>query len=1454
MKELEHETLVKRPLKSLLKKPNQNKQRTHKNRVVINEKLNEFFAADYIILIKEECCADYEEECDCCCQETEMIRVGNCKECRAELTRQLASGIDPHYDKNNIINNCIINNNNKKLINGNEESQCEDEGEDEEEEYEEEIDDDYDDDVESSEEHCDNRNCNNIIGNHNQNKSDKLIIVDKNGKKINDNFIIDNKQQQQQQQHHVIVDDDKIHQQQTETLSPPEGYKDVCDDDDEDDDNNDDNDDNNGDDDRQVGNLLREDICTGPVCGECNFYHQQKQQHQQQQQQQQHQQQQQRNSDDKDHVHGQVELEKIEGEEENCQERLDDAIQHRSDQAQQTTPDTHQRYLVETITMTTVTERRIVREISEDEKSHTNSIDEPDTSNNITTALPMIKDNNDTNKLNNDDDEFIITKNETTPSSLKQNINNTNNNSNNNNEDNDNESSSSSSYKKLVNNSLKPNSAVRQLFPDPRFISPPPPPSSLSTKSLSLSTTDDTTTDSDNSDGQKFLITTESLRLFDTVKRTNISGNRSDSSESDTSTIKRTIERNALRRSLICKYDKNNKKINNNNLRGKDLTLEERIRQLTCNIDQDDDIIDSASETQSIDHDDGNIDFPIRTSPSGEEQQQAQQQYTRNDGRIVRQNYNNNNNNDNTLLSSSPVQHLHQHQLHHHHHHHSHNHQHNNSSNINNNNNQSAYRKISDLFGQKKLDNNKLMPDIGLGDLTTTTATTTSTNSSSSTSSLSSTSTSTPASTLMKDFTKSQITKMSNDARKQFLSSLAPLSCVGQTGIDCRDDYYQLTTTTTKKLLNNNELLQCYNSDSSYSLEDIDDVLKIDDKYNKNSCGPPDVTRGTPTGNGPESQDATNDELLAFVEQDKTRTERLKRRYDTDDQQQQQQQQQHDCSILKNYDNNNSNNINNNGNDDNSNNNNNNNDNNINNDDDDDELNDYGFNKRPSVCGIKPKTDENNDIIIRKINSHCTIPSSTTIINEQQIRPLNLTSWQYYEHDSLDKNIQYVDDTNGNICIDKIHDGRDNTIKRINTMQRQIDDIYQTIAETTVSVKAKTMDRCASYHETTSSSSSTLPRNLSRCSIDVQNTIQPQQQQYHDPRNNIRIDTTNIPSTIYNTLPTKNRRQTSGIPLTNNSGYSCGVLPIDNNNQKCYRTMYFVPYSGLSDPTYQNIQKILPPHSSTLPTNYANHIERYPYPRNKNDEQISGQTSARYYTTRQPISANINNQIIQTQQQSQQQQQQQQLQLQQQQLLQLQQQQQQQLQQHLHGHQTEQDYRYSTTPTMQTGIQLQHHQHISQLSTYNLQKMPTYTVMAPSSRTGNYSYSQIHQQGRNIPAVVSATAATVASSSSSSLVGSSVDVSTINSIQYSNGGNFIGNLGNTSLSSSTSSVLNSPTKLRNNNNTCSLERGVPEGAASAPAHDFIVSTNNVVGNTFIGHSNNLPPPNTQNSIYYAMNV
>lgn len=69
-----------------------------------------------------------------------------------------------------------------------------------------------------------------------------------------------------------------------------------------------------------------------------------------------------------------------------------------------------------------------------------------------------------------------------------------------------------------------------------------------------------------------------------------------------------------------------------------------------------------------------------------------------------------------------------------------------------------------------------------------------------------------------------------------------------------------------------------------------------------------------------------------------------------------------------------------------------------------------------------------------------------------------------------------------------------------------------------------------------------------------------------------------------------------------------------------------------------------------------------------------------------------------------------------------------------------------------------------------------------------------------------------------------------------------------------SSVLSSPTKIsQQKKESCTAaERGVPEGAVSAPAHDY--TQNNLISGTFLPPSGNVPPPNTQNSVYYAMNV
>lgn len=65
-------------LKSLLKKPG--RKETKKNRVSFNETKNEFFDADYIILIREDC--DYDEDDDdgvCTCNQHEMVRLTCCE-------------------------------------------------------------------------------------------------------------------------------------------------------------------------------------------------------------------------------------------------------------------------------------------------------------------------------------------------------------------------------------------------------------------------------------------------------------------------------------------------------------------------------------------------------------------------------------------------------------------------------------------------------------------------------------------------------------------------------------------------------------------------------------------------------------------------------------------------------------------------------------------------------------------------------------------------------------------------------------------------------------------------------------------------------------------------------------------------------------------------------------------------------------------------------------------------------------------------------------------------------------------------------------------------------------------------------------------------------------------------------------------------------------------------------
>ncbi|KAG5889456.1 hypothetical protein JTB14_016436 [Gonioctena quinquepunctata] len=127
----------------------------------------------------------------------------------------------------------------------------------------------------------------------------------------------------------------------------------------------------------------------------------------------------------------------------------------------------------------------------------------------------------------------------------------------------------------ISNNSLKPNSAVRQLFP--------------CTKPLSQQKTSE--------EEQQYLVTAESLRAFEEAKRSRLPQIIQSAGTNDS--IKRVIERNTLRRSLA-RYEPKSRK----NVQKTDNSLEERIKQLTCDIDE----ISQDSDELSA-----------RVSPTGEE-------------------------------------------------------------------------------------------------------------------------------------------------------------------------------------------------------------------------------------------------------------------------------------------------------------------------------------------------------------------------------------------------------------------------------------------------------------------------------------------------------------------------------------------------------------------------------------------------------------------------------------------------------------------------------------------------------------------------------------------------------------------------------------------------------------------------------------------------------------------
>ena len=151
---------------------------------------------------------------------------------------------------------------------------------------------------------------------------------------------------------------------------------------------------------------------------------------------------------------------------------------------------------------------------------------------------------------------------------------------------------------------------------------------------------------------------------------------------------------------------------------------------------------------------------------------------------------------------------------------------------------------------------------------------------------------------------------VSREARKQFLSTLAPLAACVTSGAAQEDQedgtYYaqQQHVVVTSPVPGDRTSVASSNAGTEYSLDDIDEAL---------GAPQPDVVAGAPV-----------DELALFVEQDAGRIERIKQRY--------------------NDSNNNTNNSN-------------------NNNDKDDEHDDYGFNRRPSVRGIKPRFGSTTEIL-----------------------------------------------------------------------------------------------------------------------------------------------------------------------------------------------------------------------------------------------------------------------------------------------------------------------------------------------------------------------------------------------------------------------------------------------------------------------------------------------------------
>ncbi|VEN38397.1 unnamed protein product [Callosobruchus maculatus] len=402
----------------------------------------------------------------------------------------------------------------------------------------------------------------------------------------------------------------------------------------------------------------------------------------------------------------------------------------------------------------------------------------------------------------------------------------------------------------ISNNSLKPNSAVRQLFP--------------SAKPLADSTAQDDASD-------QYLVTAESLKAFEEAKRAKLPQIIHNDS------IKRVIERNTLRRSLV-RYEPRRKQTQKT-----DNSLVERIKQLTCDID---------SEVGQQDSE----ELLARVSPTGEEQRS-----TAVDGNNQANRY------KEPPRNFSPTS---------------------SSTTSSNSSMSSTYKKITDLFGKK--DKPDSSPPVCLEPKTVQTQT-------------------------LPDIGGPYINQQecnekiirpnpTTDSRKQFLSTLAPLTaCVGNVTHPEGDYHYHLSTNNRQNHhQHQHQQVDSVTSstESEYTLEDIDEGLNNEADGKKN-VSTPDVLAGTPASE-------SGDELVNFVQQDQNRIDRIKKKYEND--------QKKPAST---------------------------------NEDEEDENDDYGFNHRPSVRGIKPRFGSTTEIL-QQIQNQIQMPATNA----------NTAAWYYSDDDA----------------------------------------------------------------------------------------------------------------------------------------------------------------------------------------------------------------------------------------------------------------------------------------------------------------------------------------------------------------------------------------------------------------------------------------------------------------------